>query len=66
LYRLALDGSGKNERLTFFADYPGWKAAEAVISDDGRFMLFQNGRAGMESGQGFGIYLYDFAKASRR
>lgn len=66
LYRLSLDGSGKKERLTFFTEYPGWKAAEAVISDDGHFMLFQNGRTGMESGQGFGIYLYDFNKASRR
>lgn len=63
LYRLWLDGSGRKERLTHFTDFRGWKAAEGVISDDGRFMLFQDGRAGMESGQGFSIYLYDFAKA---
>ncbi len=35
-----------------------------MISDDGRFMLFQDGRGGMEAGQGFSIYLYDFEKAS--
>ncbi|MFZ4766549.1 MAG: TolB family protein [Roseimicrobium sp.] len=64
LYRLWLDGSGRKERLTFFTDFKGWKAAEATISDDGKFMLFQDGRGGMESGQGFSIYLYDFAKAA--
>ena len=63
LYRLWLDGSGRKERLTFFTDYKGWKAAEGVISDDGKFMLFQDGRGGMESGQGLSIYLYDFEKA---
>lgn len=66
LYRMTLDGSGKKERLTYFTGYPGWKAAEAVINDDGRLMLFQNGRAGMESGQGFGIYLYDFSKVKSK
>lgn len=64
LYRLWLDGSGRKERLTHFTDFTGWKAAEGVVSDDGRFMLFQDGRGGMESGQGFSIYLYDFGKAS--
>ncbi len=65
LYRLSLDGSGKKERLTHFTDFKGWKAAEATISDDGRFMLFQDGRGGMEAGQGFSIYLYDFEKAAK-
>ena len=66
LYRMALDGSGKKERLTYFTEFPGWKAAEGVTSDDGRFMLFQNGKTGMESGQGFGIYLYDFGAAKSK
>lgn len=65
LYRLWLDGSGRKERLTHFTDFRGWKAAEGTISDDGRYMLFQDGRGGMESGQGFSIYLYDFAKAGQ-
>jgi hypothetical protein len=64
LYRLWLDGSGHKERLTFFTDFKGWKSAEATVSDDGRFMLFQDGCGGMESGQGFSIYLYDFKKAA--
>lgn len=64
LYRLWLDGSGRKDRLTYFTDFKGWKAAEGTVSDDGRYMLFQDGRGGMESGQGFSIYLYDLAKAS--
>ncbi len=62
LYRLWLDGSGRKERLTHFTDFKNWKAADGVISDDGKFMLFQEGRGGTEAGQGFGIYLYDFSK----
>lgn len=65
LYRLSLDGSGKKERLTHFTDFKGWKAAEGTISDDGRSMLFQDGRGGMEAGQGFSIYLYDFEKSAK-
>jgi len=65
LYRLWLDGSARKERLTHFTDFKSWKAAEGVISDDGRFMLFQDGRGGMESGQGFSIYRYDFTQAAR-
>ncbi len=63
LYRVSLDGSGHKERLTFFTDYRNWKAAEGVISDDGKYMLFQDGKGGMEAGQGFSIFLYDFARA---
>lgn len=64
IYKLALDGSGKRERLTYFSDSPGWKATQSVISDDGRFMLFQIGKAGTEAGQGYGVFLYDFDKAT--
>src|SRR5437867_2888890 len=36
LYKLALDGSGRLvERLTHFNDYPGYKASNPVVSDDG-------------------------------
>lgn len=63
LYHLPLDGSGRKERLTYFTDFKGWKAAEGSISDDGKFLLFQDGRGGMEAGQGFSIYLYDFSKS---
>jgi hypothetical protein len=64
LYRLMLDGSGRKERLTFFTDYKGWKATQGVVSDDGNYMVFQCGKTGTEAGQGFGLFLYDFTKAT--
>jgi len=63
LYRLKLDGSGYKTRLTYFAEYKGWKASQGVLSDDGKFMAFQCGKSGTEAGQGFGLFLYDFEKA---
>jgi Tol biopolymer transport system component len=63
IYKLALDGSGRMERLTHFADVPTYRASNPVISDDGRYMAFQMGRSGEAAGTGFGIFLYDFAKA---
>ena len=62
IYKLALDGSGKTERLTFFADYPGYKATNPVISDDGKFMAFQYARLGDPAGVGRGILVFDLEK----
>jgi Tol biopolymer transport system component len=59
IYKLALDGSGKTERLTFFADYPGYKASNPVVSDDGRFMAFQYAKKGDWAGVGRGILVFD-------
>ncbi len=59
IYKLALDGSGKIERLTFFADYPGYKASNPVISDDGKYMAFQYAKAGDWAGIGRGILIFD-------
>ena len=64
LWKLALDGSGQYERLTFFSDYPGYKASNPVVSDDGRFIAFQMGKAGDAAGVGHGIFIYDIAQAS--
>lgn len=64
IYQLALDGSGRLERLIFFTDYRGYKSDQSVISLDGRFMLFGLGKSGTEAGQGYGIFLYDFSKAN--
>jgi hypothetical protein len=61
IYKLALDGSGKTERLTFFADYSGYKATNPVISDDGRFMAFQYAKEGDPAGVGRGILIFDLA-----
>ena len=59
IYKLALDGSGKTERLTRFGDYPGYKASNPVVSDDGRFMAFQFAKKGDAAGVGRGILVFD-------
>lgn len=64
IYKLALDGSGKMERITHFADVPTYRASNPVVSDDGRFMAFQMARSGQAAGVGYGIFLYDFQKAA--
>jgi Tol biopolymer transport system component len=61
IYKLALDGSGAMERLTYFADYPGYQATNPVISDDGRYMAFQIAKKGDAAGVGRGIFLFDFS-----
>ena len=63
LWKLKLDGSGEYVRLTYFSDYPGYKASNPVVSDDGRFMAFQMAKAREAAGVGHGIFVYDLAKA---
>jgi len=63
LWKHALDGSGRKTRLTFFSENPSYKASNGVVSDDGRFIAFQMGKAGEAAGIGHGIFLYDFSKA---
>ena len=63
IWKLALDGSGKMERLTYFNRYPGYKASNPVVSDDGRFMAFQMARSRDPAGVGYGIFLYDIERA---
>ena len=62
IYKLALDGSGRTERLTFFADYPGYKTTNPVISDDGKYMAFQFAKRGDKAGVGRGILIFDLLK----
>lgn len=59
LWKFALDGSGKKTRLTHFNDYPGYKASNGVVSDDGRSMAFQLGHSGDEPGIGHGLFVMD-------
>ena len=59
IYKLALDGSGQTERLTFFADYPGYKSTNPVVSDNGHFMAFQYAKRGDIAGVGRGILIFD-------
>lgn len=63
LWKLALDGSGRQVRLTHFSDFAGYKATNGVVSDDGRWMAFQMGRAGDAPGIGHGVFLMDLAGA---
>jgi hypothetical protein len=65
IWKLALDGTGKTERLTHFSDTEGYKASNPVVSDDGRYMAFQMAKVGDPAGFGRGIFLYDFRKAAR-
>ena len=65
LWKLKLDGSGQMERMTYFSDYPGYKASNPVVSDDGRFMAFQMAKSKDQAGVGYGIFIYDFAIAEK-
>jgi hypothetical protein len=65
IYKLSLDGSGNTERLTFFGDYPGFKASNPVVSDDGRYMAFQFAKRGDPAGVGRGILIFDLNKYER-
>lgn len=65
LWKLKLDGSGEYKRLTFFSDYPGYKASNPVVSDDGRFFAFQMGMSQNAPGVGHGLFIYDIEKAGK-
>lgn len=65
IYKLALDESGKSERLTFFSDYPGYKASNPVVSDDGRYMAFQYAKRGDPAGVGRGLLIFDLGMYER-
>ena len=45
--------------MTHFADYPGYKASNPVVSDDGRFIAFQYAKLGDQAGVGRGILVLD-------
>ncbi len=66
IWKLSLDGKKAWERLTDFNKYPGYKASNPVVSDDGRLMAFQMARSRDPAGVGYGIFLYDFEKADGR
>jgi Tol biopolymer transport system component len=63
LWKLKLDGSGAYERLTHFSDYPGYKASNPVVSDDGKFIAFQMATSREAAGVGHGIFVLDLEKA---
>ena len=59
IYKLALDGSARTERVTLFSNYAGYKASNPVVSDDGRYMAFQFAKRGDMAGVGRGILIFD-------
>jgi Tol biopolymer transport system component len=65
LWKLRMDGGGYAERLTFFSDFPGYKASNPVVSDDGRYVAFQMAKSKDPAGVGYGIFLYDVQKAKQ-
>ena len=65
LWKLKLDGSGELERLTFFSDYKGFKASNAVISDDGKYMAFQMAKSTDRAGVGYGIFILDLTRSKK-
>ena len=65
LWKLKLDGSTQMERLTFFSDFPGYKASNPVVSDDSRFIAFQMATSHEAAGVGHGIFVYDIEKAAK-
>jgi len=65
IYKLSLDGSGQTRRLTFFADYPGYKSTNPVVSDDGLYIAFQVAKRGDMAGVGRGILIFDLKKYDR-
>lgn len=65
LWKLKLDGSGQSERLTFFSDYPGYKASNPVVRDDGWFIAFQMAKSRDAAGVGHGIFILDLKKRRR-
>jgi hypothetical protein len=65
IWRLALDGSGRMERLTYFNNYPALKAPNPAVSAGGRYMAFQMARVGGAAGVGRGTFLHDLAKAPK-
>ena len=66
LWKLALDGSGAYERLTYFNAAGVFKASNPVVSDDGRYIAFQVPRSELTAGVGLGIYILDLEAAGLR
>ena len=60
IWRLALDGSGRFERLTTFDHYRGYGANNPVVSPDGTQVAFSLKVEG-EEGEGDGILLLELA-----
>jgi Tol biopolymer transport system component len=59
IWRLMLASNGRDfVRMTHFADFDGHKAANPVVSPDGKSFAFQAGRSSDPPGVGYGIFVY--------
>lgn len=65
IYRLALDGSGRAERVTFFNEHAGYKASNPSVSPSGDRIVFQMAHAEDPAGFGRGLFIYDVEAANR-
>ncbi len=59
IWRLALDGSGRFERLTEFTRYCGYGADQPVVAPDGRSFVFMMDTASGPQGAGAAMLLFD-------
>src|SRR5262249_20885728 len=59
IWKLSLGGTRVWKRLTYFNTFPGYKASNPVVSDDGRLMAFQMAKSSDPAGVGYGIFVYD-------
>jgi hypothetical protein len=64
IWRTALDGSARSERLTRFSEFAGFGASNPVVSPDGRWMAFQLRAVEGSHGNGQGIFLFDLRRRS--
>jgi len=63
VYKLKLDTTSvDHERLVFFSDVEGFRSSNPVVSDDGKFFVFQASIASSDAGVGCGLYLFDINK----
>jgi len=63
IYKLKLDSTSVNyERLVFFSDVGGFRSSNPVVSDDGKYFVFQASKASSNAGVGCGLYLFDIEK----
>lgn len=65
LWKLKLDSSSTWERITYFNKDGKFKATNAVISDDGKFIAFMVARLDEVAGIGHGIYILDIEKLEK-
>lgn len=66
IWKVATDGSGERERITYFNEEDVYKATNPVVSDDGRYMAFQVPKVDQIAGVGNGIYIMDLEAAGKR